>query len=116
MNVLTLPYPPSTNNLYATVRGRRVLSREGRQYKERAAILAVAHGMKPVDGEVVVTLKVYRPRRAGDLDNTLKIILDSLKGIAWADDAQVVGIDARRYEDKHNPRVVVLIEQTQAVV
>jgi crossover junction endodeoxyribonuclease RusA len=105
MNVLTLPYPPSTNNLYATVRGRRVLSREGRQYKERAAILAVAHGMKPVDGEVVVTLKVYRPRRAGDLDNSIKAVLDSVKGLAWRDDSQVKRIEAERFEDKVNPRV-----------
>jgi crossover junction endodeoxyribonuclease RusA len=114
--IVTLPYPPSTNNLYANVGKRRFLKPEGRQYKATAAALALAAGIRPLAGEVDVKLDVYRPRRAGDLDNTLKIILDSLKGIAWADDAQVCGIDARRYEDKHNPRVVVLIEQTQAVV
>jgi len=29
----SLPLPPSVNHLYATVRGRRVLSAEGRAYK-----------------------------------------------------------------------------------
>lgn len=30
---LTLPVPPSVNHLYATVNGRRVLSRAGRDFK-----------------------------------------------------------------------------------
>lgn len=108
-NVVTLPYPPSTNNLYGH-RGRfRFLKTEGKQYKATAAMLARAAGLRPLSGEVDVKLDVYRPRRAGDLDNCLKIVLDSLRGIAWADDAQVCGIDARRYDDKANPRVVVEI-------
>jgi Holliday junction resolvase RusA-like endonuclease len=113
---LTLPYPPSTNNLYATVRGRRVLTREGRQYKERAAALAVAHGMKPVDGEVSVTLRLYRPRRAGDIDNSLKSVFDSLKGVAWRDDSQVKRIEAERFEDKANPRVEIVVEPISRLV
>jgi crossover junction endodeoxyribonuclease RusA len=112
MNPLTLPYPPSTNHLYATVRGRRVLSREGCQYKELAALLAIQHGLRPVDGEVVVTLRVYRPRRAGDLDNSLKAVLDSVKGLAWHDDSQVKRIEAERFEDKVNPRVEMIVVET----
>lgn len=106
----TLPYPPSANNLYATVRGRRVLTAQGRRFKATAATTALAAGMRPMTGEVQVRIDVYRPRRAGDLDNTLKSILDSLKGVAWADDSQVKRIDAERFEDKANPRAVVTIE------
>ncbi len=107
---VTLPYPPSTNHLYASVRGRKVLSREGRAYKQHAAAVAINAGLRPMDGPVVVSLSVYRPRRAGDLDNTLKALLDSLKGVAWHDDSQVVGIRADRYDDKANPRVEVAVE------
>lgn len=110
MEALVLPYPPSTNNLYATVRGRRVLTREGRQYKAKATLLALAHGLRPLDGEVSVTLSLYRPRRAGDIDNSLKSVFDSLKGVAWHDDSQVKRIEAERFEDKHNPRVEIVVE------
>jgi Holliday junction resolvase RusA-like endonuclease len=54
---------------------------------------------------------VFRPARRGDLDNTLKSILDSLTGIAWDDDSQVRCIYAERREDKVNPRVEVEIIQ-----
>lgn len=99
---LTLPFPPSLNHLYATVRGRRVLSKAGRDYKSDVAKLVRA---APMEGPLEVSVRVYRPRRAGDLDNTLKCLLDSLKGIAWVDDSQVERIHAERFDDKANPRV-----------
>lgn len=107
---IILEYPPALNNLYATVRGRRVLSKRGREYKATAADTASKLGCRPVSGDVAVRLDVYRPRKAGDLDNTLKVILDSLKGIAWHDDKQVVEIVARRFDDKDSPRVEMWIE------
>lgn len=105
---LTLPYPPSLNHLYSTVRGRRVLSREGRQYKDSVAIRARACRVMP--GTLKVNVDVYRPRRAGDLDNTLKALLDSLTGLVWLDDSQIGEIHARRFEDKLNPRVELEVE------
>lgn len=112
---ITLPYPPSTNNLYATVCGRRVLSKVGRNYKATSAAMALAAGVRPVDGEVSVSVDVYRPAKRGDLDNTLKSLLDSLTGVAWADDSQVSEIKARRFDtDRKNPRVVVTIQAADA--
>ncbi|HEX7041202.1 MAG TPA: hypothetical protein VF202_13880 [Trueperaceae bacterium] len=34
---LELPWPPTANNLHAVVRGRKVLSRKGREYRAQAA-------------------------------------------------------------------------------
>lgn len=107
--VFNLPYPPSLNKLYATVSGRRVLSARGHRYKELAAALATRAGVRPVGGPVRLTLKVYRPRKCGDLDNTLKVLLDSITGVGWEDDRQVEHIHAYRFEDKANPRVEVEI-------
>jgi crossover junction endodeoxyribonuclease RusA len=106
---LTLPYPPSLNHLYATVNGRRVQSAAGRQYKHDVAIIARAQGAQRLDGEVRVELRFFRPRRSGDLDNLLKATLDSLTGICWRDDSQIVGIEAHRLEDKARPRVDVRV-------
>lgn len=111
---LILPYPPSTNHLYATVRGRRVLTKEGRLFKERASMLALASGMRPLDGELTVTVNIFRPRRAGDLDNSLKSLLDSLRGVAWHDDSQVKRIEAERFEDKADPRVEITVEPVRS--
>lgn len=116
---LILPYPPATNNLYFTriifpkERSRkpyplRVLTDEGRQYKETVA--QIADGLTPFMGDVCVTFKVFRPRRIGDLDGTFKVILDGLKGFAFGDDEQVCEIHAYRFEDKLRPRVEVEIK------
>jgi len=82
-----------------------LVSREARDYKKRvAAMLATA---PRITGTVGLRLNVFRPRKAGDLDNTIKVLLDSLKGILFEDDKQVVEITARRWDDKAAPRVVV---------
>ena len=108
---VTLPYPPSLNNLHAVVRGRKILTAEGRRYKTTASAMAIAAGIKPiVAGDIIVTVTLYRPRRAGDIDNFCKAPFDALKGIAWTDDGQVQRLDMERFEDKANPRVVVTIQ------
>jgi crossover junction endodeoxyribonuclease RusA len=107
---LTLPYPPSANRYWRVWRGRAVKSPEARRYQESAAKLALAAGFRSLSGPVAIAVKVYRPRRRGDLDNALKVLIDALKGVAYADDEQVVVLDARRRDDKDNPRVEVEVE------
>jgi Holliday junction resolvase RusA-like endonuclease len=36
-------------------------------------------------------------------------VQDALSGVAYKDDGQIVGIYARRFEDKHNPRAEVTV-------
>lgn len=106
---ITLPYPPSVNHYYAVVRGRKILSAEGRRYKQSAASIAMALGIRPLSGNVSIRMDLYRPRKSGDLDNAMKSLFDSLSGIAWHDDKQITYIEARRHDDKFNPRVEVRI-------
>jgi crossover junction endodeoxyribonuclease RusA len=107
---LTLPYPPSVNRIYRAINGRQILSRVGRAYKARVEYLRWENRYVPFDGQVRVTLGVYRPAKRGDLDNTMKATLDALKGVAFRDDKQVCHINAERFEDKANPRVEVMVE------
>lgn len=115
---IKLPYPPTTNNLYATVRTpkgqRRIPSREAKAFKAHAAMLLTAARIPKLSGPVALTIDVYRPRRAGDLDGRLKALIDSMSGIAFEDDEQVVEIHARRFEDRDNPRVEVTIKPVVA--
>lgn len=112
MTRLELPYPPSANVLWRNVRGRVVKSREARAYVERVRWCALQQGFMgpPLSMPCAVSVTVYRPRRVGDLDNALKATLDSLKGLVFEDDSQVVELHASRMDDPASPRVVVLVD------
>lgn len=109
---ITLPYPPSANRYWRNWRGRTVLSAEARAYKADVGKRCKAAKLKPTGANVSLFLDVYRPRRAGDLSNRIKVIEDALQGYAFEDDDQVVKIFARRGDDKANPRVEVVVEET----
>jgi crossover junction endodeoxyribonuclease RusA len=106
-----MPYPPLANRYWRNFRGRMVLSPEAREYRARAAYDALSQGIRPIDGPVAVIVDVYRPRRRGDLDGALKCLLDTLQGVAYENDAQIVDLHARRFDDKANPRVVVTVSE-----
>ncbi len=108
----TLPYPPSLNRYWRVPRalGRPILSAQARAYKISAGLEARRQGVKPLAGPVAVTIEVFRPQRRGDLDNTAKVALDALNGIAWADDDQIVRLELIRFDDKLNPRLLVTVD------
>lgn len=99
---LTLPWPPTANNLFATVRTRqgverRVLTGEGRNY--RRAVHWIANSIRPrrITGCVAVVITAFPPdRKRRDIDNLLKAPLDALKfaGIyvddSYIDDVHIV--------------------------
>lgn len=114
--MFTLPYPPSANRYWRTFHGRTVVSQEARDYKALAGLLARCSGVEPLAGGVALHLDVYRPRAAGDLSNRIKVLEDALIGVAYADDAQVIEIHARRFDEpkkkglKREGYVVVKVE------
>lgn len=105
----TLPYPPTANLYWRVWRGRAVKSKKAREYQRKVALLAKSRARQPIIGPVGVHVDVYRPAKRGDLDNTLKVLLDALKGIAYADDSQVVSLHACRHEDPDSPRAEVFV-------
>lgn len=108
---LILPYPPSANVMWRTTKqGHTYLSAEAKAFKEEVKARAIEQKVKRIDGDVILTIEVFRPQRSGDLDNRLKATLDSIKNIAFEDDKKVVEIHAYRYEDKLDPRVEVRVQ------
>ena len=94
---LTLPYPPTSNTLYATVNGRRVLTREGRAYKRDVAWLAKQALLQcPTwpctrETEYWMSWGITVPDLRRDLDNCLKAIGDALTDAGvYPDDSQVM--------------------------
>jgi crossover junction endodeoxyribonuclease RusA len=107
--VLTLPWPPALNHYYRYVGPRVLISRTGRDYKERAALAAAVAGVRPLAGPLAVDLYLYRPRKAGDVDAYAKCLLDAMQGHLWGDDKQIVELHLYRRDDKVNPRVEVRV-------
>jgi crossover junction endodeoxyribonuclease RusA len=114
--VLVLPLPPSINHQYATVQGRRVLSRAGREYK---ALVAEAveqwlEGQPQPEGAVAQFQGHYLSLRIAfyfatplrrDLDGGLKIAQDALCEALGVNDNLVVEIHLSKRVDRQQPRI-----------
>lgn len=100
--MLMLDYPIALNRVYRNYGGRMVLSADAKAWKTKAGWQAKAAGMKPLDGAVWVSVMLHpRLTKGGeasktriDLDASLKLLFDSLNGIAYHDDKQVERIVA----------------------
>lgn len=94
---LKLPYPVSANRYWRIWRNKAVRSAEATAYKEIVRRIAQEAGVMPSEGSVAVCLRLIpKANKDGsanktviDLDNTLKVTLDSLQGIAYENDKQV---------------------------
>ncbi len=107
-----LSMPPSANRLWRMdKRGFMRKSEAAIDYYNLAGSEACLQGATVYDGNISMTIKIYRGRKQGDLDNRIKPLLDALQCIAYHDDKQVVEIHAYRYDDKNNPRVEVTLEE-----
>lgn len=106
---LILPLPPSANRYYRNVRGVMVKSAEARAYRIAVGRAMLEKEVEILSGALSVTLRVFRARKSGDLDNRIKIALDSLNGVCWHDDKQVEEIHAYRFDDAFNPRLEISV-------
>lgn len=136
MIVLVLPYPVSANRYWRPIhiagRTMQAPSKDAKAYRADVARICAAVGIRsPLSGRLALTIRLYpqrpqdwalRARKLGpawhddvrciDLDNANKVILDSLKGIAFDDDKWVFRLRCDRMEpDEHGARVVMAIEQ-----
>lgn len=105
---LILPYPVSANRYWRTVVAHRrdgpkkpraltFVSEEAKAFKQECGWRARAAGCKPASGLVELrVVLIPKNRVCMDLDNALKVTIDALKGIVYADDAQVFKIVAER--------------------
>ena len=93
MITLDLPWPPSANNLFPTLRGRRVMSERGRIYVGKFKVAVRKQLPKHVTflGRMCYRVRFSPPdRRRRDLSNLLKAVEDCLtKCDVWGDDSQV---------------------------
>jgi crossover junction endodeoxyribonuclease RusA len=112
---LVLPLPPSINHQYATVQGRRVLSRAGREYKALVAEtlaqwLDEQHGAGGTQAfqQHYLALRIifyFATALRRDLDGGLKIAQDALCEALGVNDNLVVEIHLSKRVDRQQPRM-----------
>lgn len=110
---LTLPWPPSVNHYWRMWRGRMLISRQGRAYREQVGAILQAAGVSPQPGRLAVHVELYPPdKRKRDVDNTFKAIGDSLQhGGAFLDDSQIVWLLLEKAEVVAGGQVIVRIAE-----
>ena len=117
---LTLPVPPSINHQYATVRGRRILSADGRSYKQlvgQSVLLALANNPARdrvrgalKDRNLVLSIWFYfRSALRRDLDGGLKITQDAICEALELNDNRVVEIHLHKRTDRNDPHIEVIL-------
>jgi len=106
-----LPYPPSINHYWRHVRGRTIISREGRRFRERVTAILAARRTTPIAGPLEVEVDVFPPdRRRRDLDNVQKALLDAMQyGGAYGDDSQIDDLHVRRRDCLRGGMVLVKV-------
>lgn len=109
---VVLPFPPSANAYWRTFRGRVIVSAAGRVYKEVVADLTRYLLPRVLTGPIRIHVDVFRPRRARDLDNNSKVLLDAVKGILFEDDSQVFKMTFEHWDHAADtPRVQLTVEE-----
>ena len=111
MRTLIFKTPPvGVNQRYTISRGRNILSKKYREAKETMQWEAKSQWPdEPLDEDVVVNILLYLPNNRSDIDAYIKIILDTLTGIAYEDDKQVTELSVVKMLDKEDPRIVVQV-------
>ena len=112
--IYELPYPPSINRYWRSVSGRVLISKEGREYREKVNKSIDAKGLL-LSGRLIVKIAAYMPdKRRRDLDNPNKALLDSMTHAGvWIDDSQIDELKITRCADNKGGRVIVSVMEVK---
>jgi Holliday junction resolvase RusA-like endonuclease len=112
MKTLTLYTKPlPANQRQGLLHGRLISSKKWRDTKlALQQEIAVQGRFEPLRGSVVMNVMMYfGDNRKRDIDSYLKILLDSMEGIIYENDNQVVEMHCFKEIDVKNPRTVIQI-------
>lgn len=114
MTKLTLtPLPPSVNHMYGRTRtGKTYKTKEAKDIQEAYGWLTKQQTrdfyLTPISLELIA---YFADNRKHDIDNILKATQDSLTGVLWEDDSQIIDLHVMKRWDKENPRLELIIRE-----
>lgn len=115
---LTIPGEPVAKGRPRFYNGHAITPKKTVNYETLVKEMwAVTHGQQTLTGELCASLTAYfaipnskskamkkrmsmglvRPTKKPDIDNLIKSVLDSLNGIAYKDDSQIVTVVAEKF-------------------
>lgn len=96
----SMPYPPTLNTMWAVFRGRKILSKKGRLYRERAISHLKEVGLygEGIKSKLSVSMVINPPTlRRYDIDNFCKAPFDALSHAGfWLDDEQICSLNIKK--------------------
>lgn len=114
--MLSLPVPESGNRANRVGQGHLYANPVVKAYRRIVAdcLRQQVPGHVPFEGSVALVVVWYRARKAGDLDNRLKVLLDCLAPLVYRNDRQVCSIHAvRSDDDPAGARIDVVVEEVE---
>lgn len=118
--VLSLPWPPSVNHYWLSLRkgpmaGRVIISTEGKNYRKAvaAAVLEQRVPTRMLTGKLRLWIHVLPPNNIRrDLDNLPKAVLDSLTHAGvFEDDSDIDDLHITRYAVRPGGELQIRIEE-----
>ncbi len=116
MKIILSGAPKSTQHLYRyTCRGKfgsYYMTAEAKALKEQYQWEVKSQWTLPIIKEdVEIHMALYFPtKRKGDIDNFCKIAFDSMTGVVFDDDKQIVKLTIEKFYDKHRPRICIEVD------
>jgi crossover junction endodeoxyribonuclease RusA len=108
-----LPFPPSVNGMWRNFRNRQIISKRGREYRERVLDIMCFNELQGenLSGSLSVELILHPPTlRKYDIDNFTKALFDALsKAEFWEDDSQVIRLVIEKGEKIKGGKVVIKV-------
>lgn len=115
----TLPYPPTVNHYWGSRGSRRYIKAAGKAYRMNVMAIAFEKRLRAPDGYLEIEVHAYAPdKRARDLDNLWKALLDSLvhAGVIRSDCGKVLRKESIEWRDVvKGGRVDVQIKKMEAI-
>lgn len=110
-NILLKTKPIPINQKYGVINGRLLLTKSYRDTKDALAWeIASQFKLDPLEEMLAMNVILYfGDNRKRDIDAYLKILLDSMTGIVYKDDSQIVEMHIFKEKDIENPRTEIQI-------
>lgn len=111
--------PYSANAMYRCYLGRIILSKTARLYRKelKKLIELCMIGQSKIEGghKMIVDITIYSPNILKfDLDNTVKILLDTMQGIVFDNDRYIDEMHTRKV-NCNKDKIVILVKDTVVV-
>jgi Holliday junction resolvase RusA-like endonuclease len=110
ITLYTKPVP--VNQKYGVQRGKMVLSKKYRETKAalKQEMWALNSPNQPLEEEVAVNIIFFfGNKRANDIDNCIKILLDAAEGVLFKNDSQVTELHVFKEYCKEDPRIEISV-------